>query len=209
MKKKYKAVIFDFGNVIIDIDLDKTFEAFARLSFKDKDKIKQIFEENEIFRRYETGMFEDDEFREIVRQSIGFPLNDPEIDEAWNALLLTVPEERITLLRNLRERVPVYLLSNTSAIHINACQQYFRKEHDIKDMSELFDGIFLSYKMGLWKPDPLIYLKVLEELDLTPGEVLFLDDNPHNVEAAIALGIDTIKVEPPAGATAYINYLDF
>lgn len=209
MKKNYKAVIFDFGNVIINIDLNLTYEAFGKLCFKSPEKIRQIFDENDIFKRYELGLFEDDEFREIVRQSIGFPLNDAEIDQAWNALLLDVPLERIEMLRALREKVPVYLLSNTSSIHIQACEKYFQKDLGISGLNELFTRSFLSYEMGLWKPDPEIYLKVLDEIGLKPEEVLFLDDNPHNVESAAELGINVIKVEPPKGATAYINHLEF
>lgn len=197
MATDIKAVVFDFGNVIINIDLEKTFQAFSDLTFKSVERIRSLFAESDIFRKYETGFYSDDEFRDVVRQTLSYPLNDQEIDEAWNALLLDVPPERLAYLENLRFRYPVYLLSNTNAIHIEKCQQYFRNRYRIPDFRKLFTQAFFSYEMGLWKPDYKIYQKVLEETGYPPSEVLFLDDNADNIEAAKDMGIQTIKINPP------------
>ncbi|WP_367914845.1 HAD family hydrolase [Leadbetterella sp. DM7] len=196
-----KAVVFDFGNVIINIDLERTFRAFADLTFKSPDRVKNLFAEAGIFQKYETGFYSDDEFRDVVRQTLSYPLNDQEIDEAWNALLLDVPAERLTYLENLRFTYPIYLLSNTNAIHIEKCQQYFRARHNVQDFRKLFNQVFLSYEMGLWKPDYKIYRKVLDETGFKPAEVLFLDDNPDNIDAARDLGINCIKIDPPESFT--------
>ncbi len=197
MATDIKAVVFDFGNVIINIDLEKTFQAFSDLTFKSPERIRSLFAESDIFRKYETGFYSDDEFRDVVRQTLSYPLNDQEIDEAWNALLLDVPPERLAYLETLRFRYPVYLLSNTNAIHIEKCQQYFRNRYNIADFRKFFNEVFLSYEMGLWKPDYAIYRKVLDATGYPPSEVLFLDDNADNIEAAKDMGIQTIKINPP------------
>lgn len=200
-----KAVVFDFGNVIINIDLEKSFQAFADLTFKSVPKIKSLFADAEIFKKYETGFYSDDEFRDVVRQTLSYPLNDQEIDDAWNALLLDVPKERIDYIENLSYQYPVYLLSNTNAIHIDKCQHYFRTIHGIPDFRKLFTHAFMSFEMGLWKPDYAIYQKVLDEINLKPEEVLFIDDNVENIEAAKDLGIQVIKINPPE---SFITILD-
>jgi glucose-1-phosphatase len=196
-KEEIKAVVFDFGNVIINIDLQKTFEAFAQVSLKTAEQVKKAFEESELFRKYETGLFNDEEFREAVRQILGFPLSDTEIDTAWNALLLDVPTERFEYLEKLRHKLPIYLLSNTSSIHIEKCKVYLNKKFAYSDFTKVFSHAFLSYEMGLWKPDIAIYQKVIDQVNLKPHEVLFLDDNQENINAAQQFGLKTIKINPP------------
>lgn len=200
---KFKAVIFDFGNVIINIDIPRTFQAFASLTGKRQTIIEKLVVENQLFRRYETGQFTDTEFREIVRQTVGFPLSDHEVDRAWNSLLLDIPKERIDLLKEIRKKYPIYLLSNTNNIHIEASNAYLKKTFGYRHLDELFDQLFLSYEIGMWKPDTEIYQYVLDTINLKPHEVLFLDDNPHNIQSANALGMQTILVEPPTCITEY------
>ena len=200
---KFKAVIFDFGNVIINIDIPRTFQAFATLTGKRQAVIEKLVLENQLFRRYETGQFSDIEFREIVRQTVGFPLSDHEVDRAWNSLLLDIPQERIDLLREIRKKYPIYLLSNTNNIHIEASNAYLKKNFGYRHLDELFDRLFLSYEIGMWKPDTEIYHYVLESIKLKPQEVLFLDDNAHNIQSASALGMQTILVEPPTSIIEY------
>ncbi|MFN3850564.1 MAG: HAD family hydrolase [Spirosomataceae bacterium] len=199
---KFKAVVFDFGNVIINIDIPRTFQAFAELTSKPVKSIEKLIADNQLFQRYETGKFTDDEFREVVRQTLGFPLSDREIDDAWNALLLHIPSERIELISEIRKKYPIYLLSNTNNIHIEKSNQYIKKEFN-QTLDGLFDKLYLSYEMGLWKPEKAIYRAVLDDLKLQPNDVLFLDDNKANIESAKEMGIQTILVEPPTSIIEY------
>jgi putative hydrolase of the HAD superfamily len=192
----YKAVLLDFGNVIININPELTIEAFSEISGNSVERIRQKITNSQLFRRYESGMFDDDEFREIVRQTIGYPFSDQEIDWAWNRLLLDVPNKRVELLLELKGRYPLYLLSNTNNIHINASNQIFQSRHGISSIEILFDKLFLSYEMGLWKPDEEIYLKVLEEIGMPATDVLFIDDNELNIQSAKEIGFQTILHDP-------------
>lgn len=196
MKVQPEAVIFDFGHVIINIDVPKTYQAFAKLCGKTPAKVEQLFHENELFRRYEIGLYQDDEFREAVRQILGFPFSDAEVDEAWNALLLDIPPQRVDFLLELKRKVPIYLLSNTNTLHIQAAEQILHRTCGIPSLYDLFTHPFFSYDLGLWKPDPAIYQAVLDELGLPPEKVLFLDDNPDNVASAREVGIITEHILP-------------
>ncbi len=200
---KIKAVVFDFGNVIINIDFKLIYRTFAKFTSKSEAYIEKQITENQLFRRYESGQFTDNEFREIIRQTLGFPLSDAEIDKSWNAVLLDIPAERIDLIKKIRQKYPIYLLSNTNNIHIKASNDYLKKEHGISHLNQLFDHLFLSYEMNMWKPDDEIYHSVLNKLKLQAHEVLFLDDNLKNIESANAIGIQTILVEPPTSILEY------
>lgn len=206
-KSTIKAVVFDFGNVIINIDVEKTISAFAELSFKSSARVKQLFTEAEVFRKYETGFYADDEFRDVIRQVLSYPLNDQEIDHAWNALLLDVPKKRLDFIENLKLKYPVYLLSNTNNIHIEQCKSYFRNTFGIANFELLFNETFLSYKMGLWKPDYKIYDAVINKIDLSPQEILFVDDNQDNIDAAADMGIQCIKINPPECFTDTLQHI--
>lgn len=202
-----KAIVFDFGNVIINIDVPLTTKAFAQLTGKKEAVVEQRLLDFQIFKRYESGLFSDDEFRETMRQTLGYPLNDHEIDTAWNALLLDIPKDRIELLQELRYQYPLYLLSNTSNIHIVESTNILRREHGVDSLDELFNEVFLSYEMKLWKPDKAIYQAVLDKTGFQAHEILFLDDNVKNIESAKEMGIQTILVEPPKSITEYFSEL--
>lgn len=206
-KSTIKAVVFDFGNVIINIDVEKTVLAFSELTFKSPTRIKQLFVDAEVFKKYETGFYSDDEFRDVIRQILSYPLNDQEIDQAWNALLLDVPKKRLDFLESLKMKYSIYLLSNTNNIHIEQCRQYFRTKFGITNFETIFNETFLSYKMGLWKPEYKIYDAVINKIGLKPQEILFLDDNQDNIDAASDLGIQCIKINPPECFTEILEHI--
>ncbi len=191
-----KAIVFDFGNVIININVELTFKAFADLTFKSIEKVKAVFEEAKVFERYETGEFSDDDFRDFIRSLFLSPLTNSEIDAAWNALILNIPKERIDLLQTLSLRYPIYLLSNTNNIHIEFSNKYLHQNFGIYSLEKLFRKLYLSYELELWKPDEAIYQFVANDLSLKPHEILFLDDNQSNIISARNFGFQTVLIEP-------------
>ncbi|MFT7420108.1 MAG: FMN phosphatase YigB (HAD superfamily), partial [Arcticibacterium sp.] len=129
----YKAILFDFGNVVINIDPELTIKSLSEISSKSLDRVREKMEMSQLNKRYEMGLFTDEEFREIIRQTIGYPFSDAEVDKAWNALLLDLPPHRIKLILELQNAYPVYLLSNTNNIHITKCNSIFKEEFGIPD----------------------------------------------------------------------------
>jgi|688.fasta_scaffold119207_1 putative hydrolase of the HAD superfamily len=206
-KTTTKAILFDFGNVIINIDVEKAILAFSELTFKSPARVNQLFADAEVFKKYETGYYSDDEFRDVIRQILSYPLNDQEIDKAWNALLLDVPKKRLDFLESIKMKYPIYLLSNTNNIHIEQCKQYFRTKFGIPNFETIFSETFLSYKMGLWKPDYKIYDAAISKIGCKPEEILFLDDNQDNIDAATDLGIQCIKINPPDCFTEILEHI--
>ncbi|MPR31982.1 HAD-IA family hydrolase [Cytophagaceae bacterium SJW1-29] len=205
-----KNIIFDLGDVIINIDVPRAAQSFATLSGRSTEEIVRLFEEGNLFRQFETGALDADGFRSYVREILNNTTwADVEVDTAWNSLLLDIPAERIELIRKLSKDYRLFLLSNTSSIHIEAVDKILHQASGAERLGDLFEKVFLSYEMGVMKPHPEIYQRVLTEADLLPDETLFLDDNLDNIHAARLLGIQTIHVQKPLSILDYLNdYVD-
>ena len=206
MKDSIKNIVFDLGDVIINIDVPRAAQSFATLSGREKAEVIRLFEESKLFRLFETGQLDAPGFRSHVRQLLeNSAWDDTEIDTAWNSLLLELPAERVELLKELSKKYRLFLLSNTSSIHIEAVNKILHKASGVEQLDDLFEKVFLSYEMGIMKPHPEIYRRVLEEADIQAEETLFLDDNADNIRAASALGIQTIHVQKPLTILDYLN----
>ncbi|GGM84744.1 haloacid dehalogenase [Dyadobacter beijingensis] len=201
-----KNIIFDLGDVILNIDVPIASRSFADLSGREQSEILTIFKESEIFRHFETGLMDEPSFRNYVREILDFPdLSDEAIDTAWNSLLLDLPPERVELLKKLAAKYRIFLLSNTSSIHITQVNKILKASTGVERLEDLFETVFLSYEMGLMKPDPRIYQQVLEQAGLKAEETLFLDDNADNIRSAAGLGIETIHVQKPVTILEYLK----
>lgn len=191
---KPKFIIFDLGGVIIDIDFDRTYQAFAKLTGKTREELAKATFLTKAYEKYESGLISDHEFRSEIRNRMNIDCSDQEIDDAWNALLLDFNNAAIAEIQKLKGKTPVYLLSNTNRIHFEYCNQKI-KDHTLTDnFHSLFDGLFLSYEMGYRKPSDEIYNQVVEQLGCQPNEILFIDDMEVNIEAANRIGFQTIHL---------------
>jgi glucose-1-phosphatase len=203
---KIKNIIFDFGDVIINIDIPLTAKAFAELANRPVEEIEAISKENKLFHKIETGLLDEPTFRNYIRATLGHPeWTDQTIDTAWNALLLDIPPARIELIQQLSKKYRLFLLSNTSSIHITESNKILQKATGVPYLGVLFEKMFLSYEMGVMKPNLGIYEMALAEANIKPEETVFLDDNFDNIQAAKELGIQTIHVQKPVSILEYLS----
>lgn len=209
-----KNIIFDLGDVIIPIDLTAPIRNFAMLSGLPEAEVNALWKQHNFVGHYETGLIDDAGFREEVRQLLiknarKTPADgwaDEVIDMAWNTILLELPIERVDRLLELREQYRLFLLSNTSPMHIRQVNRMLT-ELNRPTLEEIFERVYYSYAVGLAKPSPDIYQHVLDTASLRADETAFLDDNPANVAAATALGIRAVQVLPPHTMLAYLDEL--
>ncbi len=188
-----KNIIFDLGGVLLNINPLLSLLEFEKLSGLDKEVLRQRLVKENVFEKFETGSFSPAQFRLELNRIMETNLNDTAIDTAWNTLLLDFPFERVQLLQQLQKNYKVYLLSNTNIIHFRNYTKEFFGKYDIQ-MIHLFDKLFLSYEIGLHKPDTRIYQHVLDKLGIEPSETVFIDDSLPNIEAAVNLGINGIHI---------------
>ncbi|MCU4177604.1 HAD family hydrolase [Carboxylicivirga sp. N1Y90] len=180
--------LFDLGGVIIDIDPQLTIEAFSKLGYQNLGKEISQSHHDGIFKLLERGDVNEDEFVNRVASLSDKKQTSSSIINAWNQMLVRFPKERIKILEELKRKNPVYLLSNTNAIHR---RHFIHMVSGYESIEELFTEVYYSYELGCSKPEALCFEKVIEATGLNPETTLFLDDSPANIEAAQKLGFKT------------------
>jgi putative hydrolase of the HAD superfamily len=187
--KKIKAIIFDLGAVILNINYQNTINDFKKLGIKNAGFFYSKKIQNYLFNQIETGNISDMEFllslqKETDNASI------KQVKNAWNSMLLDLPENRIKLLKKLSFHYSIFLLSNTNAIHIYE----FEKKIGSKRYNEfynLFEKVYYSHKIGFRKPHSEAFQLILKNNKLSANEVLFIDDSSQHIQGAKKLGIKT------------------
>lgn len=192
-----KNIIFDFGNVLFDLDLSATDRTLQQLLGDQYPTAKANLLADDVFRLYEVGGLSTDEFVDALCRAAEPPLSPEQVVAAWNAIFIGMPRERFDLLLALRQRYSVFLLSNINDLHANWIDGYMAREHGLSDFqSRYFDAVYYSHLVRLRKPDRDIYEYVLADAELLPGETVFIDDLEPNVAAAQAVGIRGILKTP-------------
>lgn len=190
------ALIFDLGGVIIDLDYGKTIAAMSQLAKCDMSQVYTQQRQSSLFTQFEVGAIGSVEFRDGLRSHLDITASDAEIDSAWNALILSIPPVRIGLIRALRHRYPVFLLSNNNELHLTRCYELFDAAlgTDQGTLDDQFDHAYYSHHVGDRKPNASIYQRVIDEQGLDPARTLFVEDTAHNVEGAKAVGLQTLHI---------------
>ena len=193
--REYTTILFDLGGVIINLKKQNCIDAFKALGYDSVDKMLSEYRQDGEFLALEEGRVSPEEWRNIVRQSISSPVTDEQIDAAFNEFLVDIPVEKLRMLRTLKSKYRIAMLSNTNKVMFESkIPELFKIEG--LTIEDYFDDFFLSYKMGMSKPSPEIFIKVAEELGIEPNEALFIDDSQVNVDAAAKLGFQTMCVKP-------------
>jgi putative hydrolase of the HAD superfamily len=184
----FKNIIFDLGNVLIDLNEKLTVNSFGSgISAFYHSKMNPDFVKTA--HKFERGQISASEFKKTVSDIYNLNLSDFDFDNSWNAMILFMPDYRIKFLEKIKNKYRIFVLSNINDIHYN---------HLIKSdywKPELFEKVYFSHLIGMRKPEPEIYLKVLNENNLTANETIFVDDNLENIEAAKKLGIHSIQIK--------------
>lgn len=197
----YDAIIFDFGGVILDIDPERTRNSFIK--FATKEQIQEMMHCG-LLLEFETGRLQPNELRLKVNQLLGTQINDESFNRAWNAMLVDYKPKRIERIQWLKKSHRLFLLSNTNSIHFDFFAAKLEKEYGV-GFNDLFHKTYVSYEMGLIKPDKEIFRQVLAEQKLNPERTLFIEDTRENAEAAQLLGIQTLVI--PRNGSFYEYFL--
>lgn len=189
-----KHILFDLGGVLLNIDYNKTAVAFKKLGIEDFDNIYSQGRQSGLFDDFERGIITEQKFIGELSKKISGKVNDEGIIEAWNAMLLNFPIERIELLYILKENHRLYLLSNTNEIHYNSFNNMFNDRFNFS-FSKLFHEDYYSHLIGMRKPDPEVFDYVLKDQNIKASELLFIDDSEQHIESARQLGINAVLLK--------------
>lgn len=190
MESTWKNIIFDFGGVLVDLDRQAVFDAFSRLGVQHVESWSRF--NRDPFVALELGTCTEFDFYRQLRELAGLnpDVTDTQIADAWNSMLVRIPERRLEALLRLRRRYRVFLLSNTNSIHWEYSEQHLFPVRGLS-AKDFFDHIYLSYELHLQKPDAAIFRTVLDREQLIPSETIFIDDLEANCAAARNLGLHT------------------
>lgn len=196
--KSVKNIIFDYGNVIFDIDFRKAQEAFTNLGVQNVASIFAHADQDPLFDQLDKGLITGEEFRDGVRILSGVEgLTDMDIDKAWNSLLLGVPKGNHEVLLEMKKKYRTFLLSNNNEIHYAWIMAYLESNYGYADNSAFFEKDYYSHLLGMRKPNKDIFEFILDKEGLVPSETLFIDDSPQHLETAKRLGLRTILFNNP------------
>ncbi len=183
-------LIFDFGNVFIDLDLEEGLKT----TLKDLDVENLPPVTVKINEAYEVGAISTDAF--ILHYTSTFKnLNRDAFIKLWNLILKTFPKHRLEFLQQLKAtgKYKLILLSNTNTLHIDWIKQHVPFYNAFK---ACFDAFYLSHEIKLRKPNETIFQFVLSTHHLKPETCLFIDDNSDNIATAKRLNIKTWHITP-------------
>lgn len=176
------AIIFDFGDIFINLDKPATISGLQKLGMKEWNT-----EFDQLNLSFEVGAISSEDFIGGFQKQLPNASKE-DILKAWNAVLADFPFYRLEFLQGLSKKYRLFLLSNTDSIHINT----FEEKSGIsfyKDFYACFEKVYFSFDIGMRKPDPKIYQFVLDQNNLVAENTLFVDDKTENTDSAAALGI--------------------
>lgn len=196
-----KHIIFDLGGVILNLDHQLTSKAFGELGIADFPSLYNQFKGSRLFDDLETGKVTPEAFLQAMHQHVPAHVTDQQIIDAWNAMLLDFPLQRLQLLQQLQLHYDTYLLSNTNAIHLEKFNSILQESRGIPSLDTFFNKAYYSHLMGYRKPEKEAYQLILDNHGLNPAETVFIDDTLPNIEGARAVGLQTIHLQAPKTIT--------
>ena len=183
-----RCVIFDLGGVLIELSGPPVSTSNSGMS---EDEIWRHWLRSSAVRDYESGKCDHHEFGTRLKREFRLEITIDQLIEDFIQWPVGFYPESENIVQQLTGSTQLACLSNTNELH----WQRFSGESDIY---KSLDHVFLSHQMGLLKPDQEIYQTVQKQLGLLPDQLLFLDDNQINVDAASARGWQAVRTRGPA-----------
>ncbi|MFV8342384.1 HAD family hydrolase [Flavobacterium sp. XS2P39] len=193
------AIIFDFGDIFINLDKQATMDALEKLGLSEWNEDLDYLNI-----QFETGQISREKFLLGIQKHVP-NASIKEILAAWNAILLDFPLYRLEFLQMLSKKYRLFLLSNTDSIHIET----FEQKNGISfysDFYQCFEKVYFSFEVEMRKPNPEIFNYLANKHDLAPKRTLFIDDKKENTDAALALGFQVWNLQ--VGKEDVVNLFD-
>ena len=202
-----RQIVLDLGGVIFDIDYQHTIDAFKKLDFRNFEQFYSKAKQADLFDKFEKGRVSSSVFCEEVRSYMNQEISDTAIRDAWNAMLIGIPERNNISLAALKDHFPLYLLSNTNLIHLEAVETMIEKNSSFENFSSQFIKLYLSCITGNRKPESSAFQQILDEQNILAEETLFVDDSIQHIEGAKKIGLQTLHIATNEGLNVVLNKL--
>jgi len=187
-----QALLFDLGNVLIDIDFMRAIHRWAQYSSLSIEALRSVFQQDLAYQQHETGEISSKAYFDHLRASLKLEASDQQIAAGWNAILGNEISSNVEAIRKANTPFPCYVFTNSNPVHQMSWQTRFA------EMLTHFERVFVSSDIGLRKPHRVAFEFVSREMAVPEGAILFFDDLPENVNGALAAGFQAVHVRSPA-----------
>jgi glucose-1-phosphatase len=184
-----KALALDLGNVLVKVDHHRFCRRLAELAGLTPGEVYARVFASDLESDYDTGRLTSEEFHRRVAAHFGVALPFPQFSFWWSDIFEPM-EGMADLVGRLAGRYPLYLLSNTNALHFTVIRENY-------PLLQHFQSFILSYEVGSRKPEPGIYQALIRKTGLAPGQCLFVDDKLPFVAAAREQGLQSWHFTSP------------
>ena len=194
MLQDVKNILFDLGGVLFHIEYQRTINAFKKLGITDFENHFTQHQQNDLFDAFETGKISSDFFVKTLQEFLP-ACSDQEIINAWNAMLIGLPQEYLKFLESLGKKYRLFLLSNANEIHIQFVNAFLKEHYNIPSINQFFEKAYYSQEIGMRKPHKSTFEWMLNEANILAKETLFIDDTAQHIEGAKQVGLKTHHLE--------------
>ncbi|MDB5227798.1 MAG: HAD-superfamily hydrolase, subfamily variant 3 [Bacteroidota bacterium] len=192
---KVQTIIFDLGGVIINVKQDKLWWEQDILPYFNREKLEELYLQN-FFKFFEAGKITPAEFvRQLKEIAIDDTITNEKIIRHWNAQLKDIPEERVELLRSLKNNYQLILTSNTNDFHLKAIKKYTEEKFGEDILENIFHACYFSHEVGIRKPHKDFFDLIIKKQNLQPESCLYIDDKQENLVEPSTMGITTLLVD--------------
>lgn len=193
--------MFDLGGVLADYVGGARMRQWMRNPVE-QDEFNRRWLFSPAVRALESGQIEFPEFATQIAGELDLAVDHDTFLQEFPRFVTGYFPGAEALLRSLSGRYKLAMLSNTNAPQwAELCR--------ISSIDGLVDRVFLSFRIGLLKPDPEVFRHVVKELGCAPQEIVFFDDNAYNVQGAAQCGIRAVQVKSFENMREIIVQMEF
>jgi len=181
-----KSLAFDLGNVLFSFDYTLALNKIKqRMKLSVSEVIYSLYDKNFTI-PFEKGLVSGEEFYRSFMNEYGIEFSYQEFVDIWCKIFSPIPEV-ISLVKSLKGKYPLYLISNINQLHF----EYLYQQH--KAVFTLFDDLILSYKLKSVKPELKIYQALAETAGVAFPELIYIDDRQDLIVEARKLDLNCIQ----------------
>jgi putative hydrolase of the HAD superfamily len=179
---------FDLGNVIFDFDYTLALEKIKGEVNATMDEILHALYVEDFALPFEKGLLSGPQFYEQFKTKFSSRLSYKEFVDVWCKIFFPNPE-MVELLKHLKDRYPLYLVSNINHLHF----EYLYSQHP--GIFSLFEDLILSFKVKSVKPEREIYEALRQTSGVAPRDIIYIDDRKELITAASSFGLTCIHFQ--------------